>query len=224
MTPPAEKNIPVPGIAATRYVSKFEWQAGTVIRVHPGQKKLVWQRNTAVLVRENGVTHYEFVDNPDGECIEFSMRKSGNWAMVGKLTDKRELVLGVRSENSPAAQQVVAPENPGYHAEIPKIPGMHVGELEAIKVAPSPDKPILWMNLAALKEHLSCSHQLVYQMMRKGILPYPYKIGKNNRWNAHEVDQWILEKCKNGEAIQKQVQEEKYVRPARVKKNNRIVR
>lgn len=125
MTSTADKNIPVPGMAATRYISKSEWQAGTVIRVHPGQKKLVWQRNTAVLVRENGKTHYEFVENPDGECFEFSIRKSGHWAMVGKLTDKRELVLGVRAENSPAAQQAVAPENPGYHAEVPKIPGVH---------------------------------------------------------------------------------------------------
>ena len=30
----ADKNIPVPGMAATRYVSKFEWQAGRRIPMY----------------------------------------------------------------------------------------------------------------------------------------------------------------------------------------------
>lgn len=216
---------PVPGMPATRRVSSDEWHAGTVIRVHPDKKRLVWQRDTAVLVRENGKTHFEFSANPDGECFEFSIRKDGCWAIVGKIVSKPELALGVRAETSPAVQKLLAPEHPGYHRELPVIPGVHRGDLEAAKVGPSGmGDPEVWLNLDALKKHLSCSHTAIYVMMKKGMLPMPYKLGKCSRWNAREVDQWILEKCKSGEAVQRQVEEEKYVRPARVQRNHRIVR
>lgn len=216
---------PVPGMPATRRVSSEEWHAGTVIRVHPDKRRLVWQRDTAILVRENGRSYYEFSANPEGECFEFSLRKDGNWAIVGKIVTKPELALGVRSETSPAAQKLVAPEHPGYQRELPVIPGVHQGDLEAMKVGPNgPGEPVLWLNLEAMKRHLSCSHTAIYAMVKKGLLPHPYKLGSSSRWAAHEVDAWILEKCKNGEAIQKQTDDAKYVRPARVNKNNRIVR
>jgi predicted DNA-binding transcriptional regulator AlpA len=216
---------PVPGMPATRRVSSEEWHAGTVIRVHPDKRRLVWQRDIAILVRENGRSYYEFSTNPDGECIEFSHRKDGNWTVVGKVVSKPELALGERSETSPAAQKVVAPEYPGYHRELPVIPGVHQGDLDTMKVAPNgPGAPVVWLNLAAMKRHLSCSHTAIYAMVKKGLLPQPYKLGSSSRWAAHEVDAWILEKCKSGEAVQKQTGEAKYVRPTRANKNNRIAR
>lgn len=213
---------PAPGMPATRRVSPDEWHAGTVIRVHPGKKRLVWQRDTAVLVRENGKHHFEFSPNPDGDCLEFSLRKSGVWVMAGQLTEKKALALGVRAETNPTVQEVVAPEFPGYNQDLPVVPGVHRQDLEAIRLAPvGPERPVLWLNLEALQKHLACSHQHVYSMIRKGLLPRPYKLAGCSRWDAREVDEWILEKCKSGEFVQRQTDDAKYVRPARAKNRPR---
>jgi len=216
---------PVPGMPATRRVRSDEWHAGTVIRVHQNKKRLVWQRDAAVLVRENDKHYFEFSPNPDGDCFEFSLRKSGAWVMVGKITEKAELALGARAETTPAIQNLVAPDFPGYNQELPVVPGLHRQDLEAMRLAPKdPEKPVLWLTLRDLKSHLSCSHTMIYKMVKNGTLPPPYKLGYCSRWNAHEVDAWILEKCKTGEAVQKQEQEEKYVRSARKINDGRMSR
>lgn len=47
------------------------------------------------------------------------------------------------------------------------------------------------LDLQAVERRTSLRRSRIYQLIRAGLFPKPYKIGQLARWRADEIDEWI---------------------------------
>lgn len=179
---------PTIGMGATYIASETEMLAGTIIDVSASQKRLVWQKDETILVRDPKNTFFEFYRNENGDTYTFSLRGTGVWLRTGFSSTGKSKILLIGQRK-------------GYS---PSIEGIKVPDVPEPMVSANINQGETWWGIDELKTHLKCSAPTIYRMIRCKNIPAPYKIGKLSRWNAKEVDQFILKNCRTGYLAQLQ--------------------
>jgi excisionase family DNA binding protein len=53
------------------------------------------------------------------------------------------------------------------------------------------ERPERWLSVLEIAEHLGISKETVYRWLEKGKIP-SHKVGKQWKFRASEVDEWVL--------------------------------
>jgi hypothetical protein len=74
--------------------------AYTIIEIRD-PKHITVQRDKATRIDKNGMSEsqqYEFTPDPQGRCVDLSLRKNGNWLQVGMRKGSNVFMIGRREE------------------------------------------------------------------------------------------------------------------------------